>query len=153
MHAPVTSPWIRNLFSLAVAFSALTGFAQMPIFKRYYIADIPGLGWLAEYYVTYNLHYLSAILVAGLGAYLLTTHLLMPQGARRLAFSSYVQAGLLILIVISGGLLVIRNLPGYRFSPQVVVALDFAHLGMVMLFLMTAFSALLFRKHRTADKH
>jgi hypothetical protein len=153
MRAPVSSPWTRTLFHWAVAFSALTGFAQMPIFKRYYIADIPGLGWLAQYYVTYNLHYLSAILVAGLGAYLLTIHLLVSRGSRPIPLSAYVRSGLLILIVISGGLLVIRNLPGYRFSPQVVVGLDFAHLGMVMLFLMLAFSALLFRKRRTADTH
>ncbi len=46
------SPWIRRAFTLTLFFSALTGFAQMPIFKRYYVADLPGLGWLAEYYVT-----------------------------------------------------------------------------------------------------
>ena len=151
MRASTTSPWVRRLFRLAVAFSALTGFAQMPIFKRYYIADIPGLGWLAQYYVTFQLHYLSAIVLAGLGAYLLTRYLLAPRGTPA-AITAYVRNGLLLLIVVSGGLLVIRNLPGYRFNPQTVMMLDFVHLGLVLLFLLTALSAFLFRKPRAAAR-
>jgi len=33
-------------YLITVIFLVLSGFGQMPIFKRYYIADIPGLGWL-----------------------------------------------------------------------------------------------------------
>ena len=40
--------WLRAGFTTALFFSALSGFAQMHIFKRYYIADLPGFGWLAE---------------------------------------------------------------------------------------------------------
>ena len=36
----------RWFYLISVFFLALSGFGQMPIFKRYYIADIPGLGWL-----------------------------------------------------------------------------------------------------------
>ena len=43
IHSPV-----RYFFLATVFFLTLTGFGQMPIFKRYYIADIPGLGWLAD---------------------------------------------------------------------------------------------------------
>lgn len=152
MQAPLVSPWVRHLFRLAVALSALTGFAQMPIFKRYYIADIPGLGWLAQYQVTYTLHYLSAIAVAALGAYLLTLYLLTARRSRPTPISGYVQSALLLLIVISGGLLVIRNLPGYRFSPQSVVALDFTHLGLVLLFLLSAALTRVLALHRTAPR-
>ncbi len=42
---------------------------------------------------------------------------------------------LLVLILATGILLVYRNLPGYRFSPEFVVALDFSHLGLVVFFL------------------
>ncbi len=148
MPAAAPSPWLRRFFHLAVAFSALTGFAQMPIFKRYYIADIPGLGWLAQYHLTYTLHYFSAILVAGLGAYLLTAYRVSPRSMRRTAPAGYVDAGLLLLIVASGGLLVIRNLPGYRFTPRSVVALDFTHLGLVLIFLLWIAAALPLRRRR-----
>ena len=37
---------VRWFYLTTVFFLTLTGFGQMPIFKRYYIADIPGLGWL-----------------------------------------------------------------------------------------------------------
>ena len=53
---------IRYLYLISLFFLVLTGFGQMPVFKRYYIADIPGLGWLAQFFVTHYMHYLFAIL-------------------------------------------------------------------------------------------
>ena len=60
---------VRTGYIMLVFMMALTGFGQMPIFKRYYIADIPGLGWLAAYWVTHYIHYLGAALLLGIGAY------------------------------------------------------------------------------------
>ena len=60
------SGWI---FSGVMFFLVLTGFGQMPIFKRYYIADIPGLGWLAQFYVTHYLHYLGGAIILLLTGY------------------------------------------------------------------------------------
>ena len=115
--------------------SALTGFAQMPIFKRYYIADIPGFGWLAEFYVTYALHYVSAIALIAIISYLVADHLLAGRNTRRMTLYGHIRAAMLALILFTGVLLVFRNLPGYRYSPPLVVALDFSHLGLVVLFL------------------
>ena len=39
---------VRYVYLITVFFLTLSGFGQMPIFKRYYIADIPGFGWLAR---------------------------------------------------------------------------------------------------------
>jgi hypothetical protein len=47
----------RYVYLITVLFLTLSGFGQMPIFKRYYIADIPGFGWLAQFYVTHYIHY------------------------------------------------------------------------------------------------
>ncbi len=42
---PLGAGFVR-LFQSAVAVLAVTGLAQMPIFKRYYVADLPGwAGW------------------------------------------------------------------------------------------------------------
>lgn len=133
------SQWIRMAFALALFLSALTGFAQMPIFKRYYIADLPGLGWLAEFYVTYALHYISATILIAIVSYLVADYLLLGRKSLRLSLYGQIRIILLGLILATGILLVFRNLPGYRYSPAFVVALDFSHLGLVVLFLMVSF--------------
>jgi hypothetical protein len=144
---PTNKPlrWTAIIFLSAVAFSVLTGFAQMPIFKRYYIADIPGLGWLAQFYVTHILHYLSAVAVIALGVFLAINYLLARHEVPRLSISGRLRAILLLSIVLSGAVLAFRNLPGYRLAPRMVMTLDFTHLGLVMFFLFTALAAKLGR--------
>lgn len=142
---------IRYLFSGTMALLALTGFGQMPIFKRYYIADIPGLGWLARFYVTHYLHYLAAALLFALAAYMITDYgLHRRRDARRILAAGYVRGAVLAAISITGILLVARNFPGYRFSPGVIIFLDISHLGLVMLYLLSALFCLLFKKNWTA---
>lgn len=127
--------WIRIGFAFTLFLSALSGFAQMPIFKRYYIADIPGFGWLAKFYVTYTVHYISAIALITLLSYLVTDYLIERRTTWRMTLYGYIRTAMLSLILMTGIMLVFRNLPGYRYSPQFVVALDFSHLGLVVLFL------------------
>jgi hypothetical protein len=62
---------VGYVYLITVFFLTLTGFGQMPIFKRYYIADIPGFGWLAQFYVTHYIHYLGAILILALVTYMI----------------------------------------------------------------------------------
>lgn len=38
-----------------------TGFGQMPIYKRYYVDQIPGLAWSSDFFITLYIHYLAAI--------------------------------------------------------------------------------------------
>lgn len=132
------SRWLPLCFATTLFFSALTGFAQMPIFKRYYIADLPGLGWLAQFYVTYILHYVSAIILIAIVAYVVTDYLLRDRKTTRISVSGYLRGAILALILATGFLLVFRNLPGHRFSPEFVVALDFSHLGLVVVFIITS---------------
>ncbi len=145
------SPWIRRAFTFTLFLSALTGFAQMPIFKRYYIADLPGLGWLAEFYVTYTLHYVSAIALIAIGSYSAASYLLMGRKTALISTYGAIRTILLVLILTTGILLVYRNLPGYRYSPEFVVALDFSHLGLVVLFLVITLVGQLMGKKWMAD--
>ena len=108
----------------------------MPIFKRYYIADIPGFGWLAQFYVTHLYSLPGRNFNPGAGG--LYDHRL-PDFAKktpavdrlRLRQRRTILAGILV----SGLLLVIRNLSGSRFAPEFIIFLDLAHLGLVMSFL------------------
>ena len=79
--------WLQLSFSALLFMATLTGFGQMPIFKRYYIADIPGLGWLAQFYVTHFLHYLFGTLILSLLSYVVADWILIPSNRRRLSAS------------------------------------------------------------------
>ncbi len=126
---------VRYVYLITVFFLTLSGFGQMPIFKRYYIADIPGFGWLAQFFVTHYIHYLGAILILALVAYMIIDYLILQKKSIRLTASGYVRGTILAGILVSGLLLVIRNLAGSRFTPGFIIFLDIAHLGMVMTFL------------------
>jgi len=119
----------------------------MPIFKRYYTADIPGFWWLAEFYITHYLHYLSAAVFLVLSAYAIVDYFL--SGKKRgvkITTSGYVKALTLSGIIVKGILLVIKNFEGYLFSPGIISLLDIAHLGLVMVLLAASLLTLVLKK-------
>ena len=148
----VTNRTVRYVYLITVLLLTLTGFGQMPIFKRYYIADIPGLGWLAQFYVTHYIHYLAAILFLALVAYMIIDYLILQKKHLRLTASGYVRGAFLAGILVSGLLLVIRNLSGSRFAPEFIIFLDLAHLGLVMSFLLAAVYCLVRKRHWVAQR-
>lgn len=127
---------LRLAYLATVFMLALSGFAQMPIFKRYYIADIPGLGWLAEFYVTHALHYLGAVVLLALLAYVATRHLTPGGRGGRLSASGSLRIFLLAGILVTGILRVIKNFEGVYFSSGMIIFLDLLHLAAVMVFLL-----------------
>lgn len=143
---------IRYMYLITVFFLILTGFGQMPIFKRYYIADIPGFGWLAQFYVTHYIHYLAAILILAMVSYMIIDYLILQKKHLRLTASGYVRSIILGGILVSGLLLVVRNLEGSRFGAGFIVFLDLAHLGLVMTFLVAAAYCLVRRKRWVAPR-
>ena len=145
----VVSRPLRWIYLTTTFFLVLSGFGQMPIFKRYYIADIPGLGWLAEFFVTHYIHYLGAIVLLALIAYLAADYLVLKRNSRRLPASGYIRLVLLTGILVSGGLLVIRNLTGTHFSPEFIIFLDITHLGLVVALLIVSLYCLIRKKHWT----
>jgi len=139
----------RWFYLIAVFFLALSGFGQMPIFKRYYIADIPGLGWLAEFFITHYIHYLVAILFLAFTAYMIIDYLLSQRKSRRVTAAGYVRSALLAGILASGIFLVIRNLAGSNLSSDFIIFLDLCHLGLVMAFLFVSLVCLVYKKQWT----
>jgi hypothetical protein len=117
---------------------AFTGFGQMPIFKRYYISDIPGLGWSADFYKTHYIHYLGAALLLGLLAYLMVDYFLKGRHEFHLTASAYVRIVLLGGIVVTGIFRVLKNLPDVVFSPGFTLFIDISHLGFMMAYLLAA---------------
>jgi len=139
----------RWFYLITILFLSLSGFGQMPIFKRYYIADIPGLGWLAEFFITHYIHYLAAVLFLAFTAYMIIDYLLSQRKTRRLTISGYVRSALLAGILASGVFLVVRNLAGSNLSVDFIIFLDLCHLGLVMAFLFVSLYCFVYKKQWT----
>lgn len=147
--AQARSSWLGPLYVLTAGLLALTGFGQMPIYQRYYISDLPAMGWLADFYVTRNVHYAAAALLLALVAYAALDWLLRRRRVRRLTASGALRALLLAAIVGSGALIVVKNFPHVHFADGFVIALNLTHLAAVMALLMTSLVCRLKKKRWT----
>ena len=137
--------FLRRFYVFVLLVMAFTGFGQMPIFKRYYVSEIPGMGWAADFYLTHTLHYLGAIVLFALFAYVITDFLLKGKNHARLTASAYVRLALLGGLVVTGIFRVFKNLPDVSFSPGFTLFIDLAHLGFVMLLGIAALLFMIFK--------
>ncbi len=129
----------------------LSGFAQMPIFKRYYIADIPGLGWLGDFEATHLIHYGFALVFSAVVFYRGALYVMTHRFTDHPPFLWTVKAAgaaMITGIMVSGFFLVARNLPGYRFSAGVISLFDVAHLGLVLMFLLFSLAVAVFKRFK-----
>ncbi len=129
---------VRRIYIPTLCVMGLSGIAQMPIFKRYYIADIPGLGWLADFYFTHYLHYIGAIVLFGIFGYCVTAYFMADRHAFRLTASAYIRMVFLSGILVTGIGRVLKNLPDVFFSAYFTKFIDIAHLVFMMLFVSAA---------------
>ena len=129
---------IKWLFALTITAMAISGFGQMPIFKRYYIADIPGLSWTADYYITHNIHYTGAVVLLSLSAYLLTEYFLSMRKKIYITVPGYIIIFSLSGLILSGVFKVISNQKGIYFGKTALLSLDLLHTIFTFLFLILA---------------
>lgn len=126
---------LRWGYAILLFIMTFTGFGQMPIFDRYYLSDIPGLGWSSDFYLTHTIHYVGAILLIALILYVVTDFLLAAGARPRLTRSAYARIFLLTGLVLTGVFRVLKNLPDWVFSPGFTVFIDISHLGFMMVYL------------------
>jgi Fe-S-cluster-containing dehydrogenase component len=127
------SPIARGVawaYVVFVALLALTGTMQMPIASRYRIVAVPGLGWLGDFWLTHKLHYLGAIGLLLLTGYVVTCWALRWRREHGLSALGWARAGVLALLIVTGAVRVLKNLHGVNFSPDPVMLVDWAHLGL-----------------------
>ena len=137
----MTSPLFRRIFKLNIFIMALTGAAQMPIFKRYYISDLPGLGWLADFYLTNKLHYIFGAVFIFMALYLLTMFIMAGKQYFKLSSSGMLRILLYGAVIGTGVMRVIKNLPSVTLDSFTVMLIDWTHLGFAMLLGMVAMYA------------
>jgi uncharacterized membrane protein YhaH (DUF805 family) len=140
----------RALFIASAVVLGFSGFGQMPIYYRYYITSIPGLGWASSFYATQLVHYLAATLFLALVAFFVINHLLGRRRQRRLTRSGLVRTVLLVGVIASGIGMVLKNLSGVRFSMELTIIIDLVHMGLAMAFMLVALYCLIVRAKWTA---
>ena len=86
---------VRYVYLVNILFLALTGFGQMPIYKRYYMSDISGFGWLANFFTTRYVHYLGAVLLLTLISYLIFDYFALQRKRIKVTRSGYLRGVLL----------------------------------------------------------
>lgn len=115
----------------------------MPIFKRYYISDLPGLGWLADFYLTNKLHYALGAVLIFMVMYLATVYILSKRNTLQLSRCGVVRASLFAAVIFTGVFRVIKNLPYVTMDPFTVMMIDWTHLSFAILLGITALTALI----------
>ncbi len=127
---------VAGLYGLAVLVAVFSGMGQMPILKRYYVSDLPLMGWSADFYILSDLHYLSVALLLGLFAWRLSLGTRMGRVCWSWGPRSWWGWLLLAVLLVTGVVKVLRNL-GVYVSPPLMVVLDLCHLGAAMAFMVT----------------
>ena len=134
----------KYIYGITFFFLVLTGFGQMPVYKRYYISDIPGLDWLSQFYLTHVMHYIASSVLIALAVYIFISFLF--RGSGKITGSGYLKIFIIAGLIISGVLLVIRNLPGVFLGNNLIIVLDLTHLGFCMMLLGVSFYTLITKK-------
>lgn len=137
---------LRYVYVFILLVLAFTGFGQMPIYRRYYISDIPGLGWSSDFYATHLIHYLGAIMLLALFTFCIADYYLSRRKYLRLTKAAYARIFFLGGLIVTGIFRVMKNLPDVFFSPGFILAVDLLHLLFAMLFLFSALFFLIFKK-------
>ncbi len=136
----------KYIYGITLFFITLSGFGQMPVFKRYYIADIPGLGWLAQFYVTHIIHYIAAIVLMAFVIYILFDFIFRGAKMDSVTGTGYCKIAILAGLIVTGVLMVVKNLPNIYFGHTAVIVLDLAHLGLCMILLFVIFYSMIRKK-------
>lgn len=145
MTNPIERPWLRWLFGLAAALALFTGFGNMPLYGRYYVADWPGFGWTGDFIANVKVHYLAGTVLLGIGIYLMFVRILLRSRGVRLTWLGVWQSLSLWLAMLSGLIMAAKNLPEVRMDLPLLVAMNFTHMGTAMLFALVAVISLVTR--------
>jgi len=175
--------WILAISGLVLIFS---GFGELPMYKRYMVTQIPGLGWAGDFFINLKIHYLAGIVFVSImvfhGLYhgwlghqgllprkgdvkvsIITilsmfgfgrepkSHKYLPE--QRLAYAYLGGVGL--ILILTGIVKVIKNLPGVYLSPTLITLMTLTHTFATIFFLLGVLAhlaALIFKVNRPLVK-
>ncbi len=175
--------WVLAISSFVLIFS---GFGELPMYKRFMVTEIPGLGWAGDFTLHLKIHYWAAMVFVSvmvfhvlyhgplghrgllprkgdLKASLLTLLSMFGLGKepksdkylpeQRLAYAYLGGVGL--ILVLTGMVKVIKNLPGVFLPPKLITAMTLTHTFATIFFLLGVvahLAALIFKVNRPLTK-
>ncbi len=135
MASSPIAPWEKKAFAVTVFGLGLTGVAQMPIFSRYYIADIPGFAWLGDFVFTHMLHYALAAVFLYFAFRFAATYVLARRRDHPLTASGAVRVAVYAALIVTGAVRMVKNLSGVYMGEWPVLVVDWTHLFLAMVLL------------------
>jgi hypothetical protein len=136
---------IKWIYLAAVWVTVFTGFGNMPLWKRYYIADIPVMAWSGDFLVNVQVHYLFGSVILAIAVYFTILYINEQRSGLRLTRTGLIRAVLLGLTLVSGILQVLKNFPAVNPSFEMMVFLNLFHMGTAVLFFLFAIGCLVAR--------
>lgn len=133
---------IRWVWGVAIGLALFSGLGQMPMTKRYYISDLPGMGWSESFYTLVDLHYLSVAVALALIFWRIGLDLRHEIRWFSWGPRSWWGWTLIALLALTGAGKVLRNL-GVFVSPSNMLLLDLTHLTTAMVFMVTGLVSLI----------
>jgi copper ion binding protein len=184
-HSPIelAEHWLLAISGLLLIFS---GFGELPMYKRYMVTQIPGLGWAGDFLINLKIHYLAGIVFVSVMVFHALYHgwlghqgLIPKKGdvkascktilcmlgfgeepkmdkylpEQRLAYAYLGGVGL--ILVLTGLVKVIKNLPGIYLSPALITTMTLTHTFATIFFLLGVLAhlaALIFKVNRPLVK-
>jgi len=184
-HSPIelAEHWLLALSGLLLIF---LGFGELPMYKRYMVTQIPGLGWAGDFFVNLKIHYLAGIVFVSIMVFHALYHgwlghqgLIPRKGdvkaslitllsmfgfgkepksdkylpEQRLAYAYL--GGIGLILVLTGMVKVIKNLPGVYLSPAFITSMTLIHTFATIFFLLGVLAhlvALIFKVNRPLVK-
>ena len=137
---------MMHLYAISLALLFFTGFGQLPIYRRYYFNEIPGLDWSANFYATHLLHHVGAMILIFVGTALLTGYIISGRKRFRLTVSGWVRTVLLSALFVTGVFRVLKNMPDITFSPELTFFIDVSHLALAVIFLVAGLAMAIARR-------
>jgi len=184
-HSPIEliEHWILAISGFILIFS---GFGELPMYKRFMVTEIPGLGWAGDFFINLKIHYLAGIVFVSVMVFhaiyhgwlghqgllpkkgdvkasLITLFSMFglgkePQSDKYLAEQRLAYAylgGVGLILVLTGIVKVIKNLPGVYLPPGLITAMTLTHTFATIFFLlgvMAHLAALVFKVNRPLTK-
>lgn len=132
MTASFKTNWLRWCYAAALLLALFTGFGNMPLYRRYYIADIPGFGWSGNFFSNLYVHYIAGAVLLALSIYLCMVFWKQKRRNYSLTGSGLARVVALCLVLVSGVIMALKNLPGAVIPFPLVAVLNLGHMGLAV---------------------
>ncbi len=116
--------WAVAISTILLIFS---GFGQMPMYRRYMVYKIPGLGWSADFSVTLYIHYVAAAVLMFAVAYHIVFHVLRKEYGILPSKGDLKESYMIIKAMLTGG----KEPPSDKFLAEQRLA--YAYIGFWLL--------------------